>query len=212
MAEFNFETMLEAFERVKFKYDGLASLPDTEGFFLAMNQVALLFDHLGGGFVFVRRDILEKTSILKTHFLANPEENASLQDVVERELRSETADVKSDPPSAARTLLRMMWAAKFIYLLMRELEKSYQPGNTSTLRDAVELAYDEALSEHHSWIVRKAVGAAMLLLPSKEVFLAKLGVQISKREEYMTRVERSLKPLVDRTYEFYTDRKILDLP
>lgn len=210
--DFDFERMLSAFENVSFKYPGPASLPDTQAFFEAMQEVSLLFDSLGAGFIFVRRDINEKTSILRDYFLKSPVENASLQDLVLRELTNETAYVKSDPPSAARTLLRMMWAVKFLYILMHELAKAYLPGSKSTLKDAVELAYDQALSEHHGWVIRKAVAAAMLLLPSKEDFLAKLGVEVSKRDEYLTRVEKSFKPLVDRTYQFYTEKKIHDLP
>lgn len=225
---FDFERMLEAFEGVNYT-DGQPSsaacvrpprLPYSKPFLLAMNEVALLFESLGSGFSFVRRDIVSKVGILHAH-------TPVVEDLTDAVLAENPADgtagiVAPGKPAATRTLLRLMWACRFLDVLMNELMASFAAGSASesgasesddgrrtpvgssrTLRDAVSRAYDVALREHHSWGIRRAVSAAVYLLPSKEQFVEKLGVDISRRDEYFLRINESLTPLVRRMYAFY---------
>jgi Glycolipid transfer protein (GLTP) len=244
---FEFEKMVAAFEAVQCAsgWDNDAPrLPLAEPFLDAMCEVAQLFDHLGGGFTFVRRDIAAKVAILRAHLPAA----ADLTTTVEAELASGIAGAAGkdsgkvwrkgaatlqEPPTATRTLLRLMWATRFIDVLLRELSASFAAESGSdvssevsldgggkgrsglrigTLREAVCTAYDEALAPHHSWTVRRTVAAACYLLPSKEIFVDKLGVDLSRRDEYFRRVDASLSPLVARMYAFYTLHDIHNLP
>mmetsp|Transcript_17554 Transcript_17554/g.30537 ORF Transcript_17554/g.30537 Transcript_17554/m.30537 type:complete len:220 (-) Transcript_17554:29-688(-) len=208
---FDFERMLVAFECVQFTRDGEAALPDTISFLDAMNEVTLLFDHLGTGFGFVRADVESKSKILQDYYDAKPEENKLLDDMIQTEIKNDTIR-KKPPPSAGRTLLRLMWATKFLYTLMHDLKEAYEPNSTKTLKSAVSHAYDVALAEHHGWLIRKGVGVAVNLLPNKDSFIAGLGVKMEKREEYLQRVELSFKPLVDKMYKYYENYSLLDLP
>lgn len=233
---FDFERMVQAFESVSFadRHTTAASipalsprLPRTKPFLIAMSEVALLFDSLGSGFGFVRRDIASKVSILQSHSPLF----ADLTDAVlaEHPIDGSTAVVPNSAPPATRTLLRLMWACRFLDVLMHELAASFAAdsasesgasesddgrravaGNSRTLRDAVSRAYDVALREHHSWGVRRAVSAAVYLLPNKEVFVEKLGVDILRRDEYFARVNDSITPLVLRMYAFYDLHDIHD--
>lgn len=212
-APFDFDRMVTAFEALTWasaSRDG-GRLPNTAPFLAAMSEVALLFDQLGTGFGFVRKDITSKVAVLHAHLRAAPATYASLQVGVEAEVAAGTAAVTS-PPSAARTLLRLMWATKFLAVLMAELGDAYRPGSTKTLRDATAKAYGAALKEHHSWVVAKGVSAALLLLPSKEVFLGKVGVDLARRDELLRRVDAVFGPLVVDCYGFYERRKLLGLP
>lgn len=225
---FDFERMLEAFEAVNYA-DGQPSaaacvrpprLPYSKPFLLAMNEVALLFESLGSGFGFVRRDIASKVGILQVHTpVADDLTDAVL---AENPVDGTAGSVSSGAPAATRTLLRLMWACRFLDVLMNELMASFAAdsasesgasesddgrrtatGSSRTLREAVSRAYDVALREHHSWGVRRAVSAAVYLLPSKEIFVAKLGVDMSRRDEYFLRINESISPLVRRMYAFY---------
>lgn len=227
-AVFDFERMLEAFEAVNYA-DGQPTaaactlpprLPYSKPFLLAMNEVALLFESLGSGFGFVRRDIASKVAILHAH-------TPVAEDLTDAVLAEHPVDgrkgiVSSPGPAATRTLLRLMWACRFLDVLMNELMASFAADsasesgasesddgrraasdNSRTLRDAVSRAYDVALREHHSWAIRRAVSAAVYLLPSKELFVEKLGVDLSRRDEYFLRINESISPLVRRMYSFY---------
>ncbi|KAA8493315.1 Ceramide-1-phosphate transfer protein [Porphyridium purpureum] len=212
-AKFDFERMLVAFEEIKFSRapDAGAALPDTALFVLAMKEVALLFDHLGTGFGFVRADVETKTAVIYEYYAQDTTKNAFLSDMVEAEMDAGTIR-KKPPPSTGRTLLRLMWATKFLYLLMVELSEAYKPDSKKTLKSAVSTAYDAALAPNHGWVVRKAVGVAVNLLPTKDVFLQNLGVDASRRDEYLKRVQVAFEPLVRKMYAYYEKHQLLDLP
>lgn len=44
----------------------------------------------------------------------------------------------------------------------------------NSLKEPASTAYEQVFAPHHSWTIRKAVGAGMFLLPSKSQFLQKL--------------------------------------
>lgn len=111
MSSFSFERMLVSFESLTFSYDGDSALPDTEPFVVAMKEVGKLFDHLGTGFGFVKRDVEQKVEVVVTLTGVDPEGNKSLQDGVLREIRENKHRVKN-PPSLSRTILRLMWATR----------------------------------------------------------------------------------------------------
>lgn len=225
---FDFEGMVTAFEDVTFPspHSSAAApttspilsplLPHAKPFLAAMTEVALLFDHLGGGFTFVRRDITSKVALLSA--ITPPIKDFTSSALTE-------ARTPKAPSPATRTLLRLMWACRFLDVLMQELADAFAADSASesdgssedgsrprpptiTLRDAVGRAYDTALAKHHSWGVRRTVSAAVYLLPTKEVFVDKLGVDIEKRSEYLARINASLSPLVHRMYAFYDERKL----
>jgi Glycolipid transfer protein (GLTP) len=222
---FEFEKMVTAFEAVLFVDAPDSSdprLPLAAPFLDAMCEVALLFDHLGGGFAFVRRDIASKVALLRAHAPADDDLTAAV--TAEFTVGSRRPQ-KNDPPTATRTLLRLMWATQFIDVLLRELAAAFAAESGSdvssevseggllarrgaelrigTLREAVAAAYEESLAPHHSWGIKRTVNAACYLLPSKEVFVEKLGVDLSKRNEYFRRIDASLTPMVAQMYAFY---------
>lgn len=239
---FDFERMVCAFEDVRFSNEvsalepasltPLTSLPPRlplcKPFLGAMTEVALLFDHLGGGFSFVRRDIASKVTTLNAHVPAVTD----LTTTVLAERPAAGARGKAGPtPSATRTLLRLMWACRFLDVLMHELATAFAADSASesgasesddgrgskaakartrTLRESVARAYEVALAKHHAWGVRRTVSAAVYLLPSKEVFVEKLGVDLARRDEYLARINASLSPLVHRMYAFYDEHGLHD--
>lgn len=213
---FDFARMVSAFEAVTFPLDASilrqrGGLPHTSCFLDAMSEVILLFDHLGSAFAFVRRDIHAKTSILRTYAADRPPRFVDLESAVHAEVAEGVANAKP-PPSAARTLLRLMWALKFIDTLLGHLRDatrtdSRMPSAQRTLRAAVSVAYEKALAEHHSWALRKTVRAALSLLPSQETFIEKVGA----RPAYLERLERSMTPIVNAMYKFYEKEQLLNL-
>jgi hypothetical protein len=74
------------------------------------------------------------------------------------------------PLQAARNLYRLTWVLDFIARLLTELVDKPD----ESLKEAATLAYEAHLAPHHSWVMKKTVAAALLMLPAKEVFLKSL--------------------------------------
>ncbi len=206
---FDFGRLVSAFEGVTFpnmKKDlnlldasEQGALPYTTPFVRAMGEVAQLFDHLGTAFLFVRRDIESKTSILRGYAAERPE----LERAVLQEVHDGVADCTA-PPSASRTLLRLMWALRFIDELLTVLRTD----KSATLRAAVTHAYDAALAEHHTWALRRTVRTATVALPSAETFVQRVGV----KPVYLDRLAKTMSPMVSTMYRFYEKHGLLGLP
>ena len=101
-----------------------------------------------------------------------------------------------------------MWGCQFIRVLLKEIVTNDQ----LTTKEGLRIAYDKVLAEHHSWIIRKTVGAALHLAPERTKFLAKLGVDDGNQEELFNRIEASLGVMCDKMYAYYELHHILDLP
>lgn len=217
---FNFERTTKAFEQIQdtFSKDH-QPLCNTTEFVTAMREVVNLFDILGSAFTFVRRDIENKINIIDSFGQRDAENYTHLYNGVQFELDVEKARIQpGDPPSCARTLLRLMWALKFADLLLEGLKMAFDAKSSLTpsersLKWAVARAYEEALAEHHSWTIRRAVKSACMLLPTKETFVTRLGLTSpQKRDDSLTQLAVVMSPLVQRMYGFYNDESILDLP
>ena len=73
-------------------------------------------------------------------------------------------------PQAARHLYRLLWVLDFIARLLTELVDKPD----ESLKEAATAAYEAHLAAHHSWVMKKTVAAALVLLPAKAVFLKSL--------------------------------------
>jgi len=201
---FSVEKFIEKSEAVKFREGD--ELPETMPFLDFIFEVCLLFDSLGrAGFSFVRSDLETKSGIIRSIHDKDPEDNETLQQMVEREMAQNT---ERTPASGSRTLLRLMWGCQFIRVLIKELDAD----DTITTKEALRRAYDKVLAPHHPWLIRKTVGAALHLAPDRNKFLAKLGVDMDRKDEYLKRIESSLGTTCDRMYAYYEKHGLLDLP
>lgn len=226
---FNFESMVMGFEKIQAAYDvqllnapatAQTGMPNTAQFLEAMGEVLSLFEILGSAFTFVRRDIEKKLAILSRYYTAFPETHGELSHGVRSEMDArieETGGALGDEPGFSRTILRLMWALKFTDRLLEGLGRAFDAESDlksydRTLRWAVGRAYEEALAEHHSWTIRRTVKSACLLLPSKETFLDRIGVEENRREEYLDRLAGSMSKIVERMYAFYEKHGLLALP
>lgn len=300
---FNFERMVRMFENVRFRDDGIdcqavfleeqditgPALPLATDFLDAMSETTLMFEHLGSAFSFIRKDVAQKINVLRDHQPYQEQMAEMVQAEIEAGLVGFPGAVKQVPPTATRTLLRLMWAVRFIDVLMSELAQAFsndashitethdatfslrpttpattttttathtttsqsadaatntptrsgsgvgnmlrkrwtasipsisllssadqqQQPATITLRDAVTKAYEIALSQHHPWSIRRAVYAAVIVLPSKEDFASKMGISESQREQYFSRLAHCISPMIKRMYQYYEIHHLLDTP
>eukprot|EP00871_Galdieria_phlegrea_P005132 jgi/Galph1/561/GphlegSOOS_G5331.1 len=204
--DFSWEHLLEKFENVSFpkRHGTEDELPEVPSFVEACIEMGRFFNILGRAFSFVQKDILSKSTIVREYYQKEKPSNGncsshlnsigssmnvldSLQEIIEREIATGSC-VNEQHASCSRTVLRLLWATHFLYVLVQKLTQDEQ----TPLRYCVREAYDSALKEHHSWAVEKAVYAALVFLPSREFFYKKIGIDTEKREMYMQRGDKAL--------------------
>ncbi|KAI8468514.1 MAG: glycolipid transfer protein [Monoraphidium minutum] len=122
------------------------------------------FDHLGPVFSVARHEFDSKLSSLRGAAL----EHSTLGEIVRADRARGAATAKN---SRTRNLHRLAAAIAFVKILFERLMRA--PG--APLREAAGEAYEATLAPFHTMLIRGAVRAGMLTLPSREHFLAAIG-------------------------------------
>jgi hypothetical protein len=122
------------------------------------------FDHLGPVFTVARHEFTSKLATLRDA----AGRHRTLSDVVRADAARGAVTVKN---SCTRNLHRLVAAISFIKILFERLSRSH----ATHLREAASDAYEAALAPFHTMLIRGAVRAGMLTLPTREHFLASIG-------------------------------------
>lgn len=174
---------------------GALSCPgiSTKGFVAACEILLPVFDQLGTVFYFAKCEFLQKNESLE-HVV---DQYPTLKDVVEADRKKGTVTKKN---SCARNLHRLKSAIVFVEALVANLTTNC----TVTLREAASSAYDFALAPIHTYVVRGAVKAGILSLPSRANFLRGIRETEATAREHAARlitvadeVVRSIDALYD---------------
>ena len=102
-----------------------------------------------------------------------------------------------------------MWVLDFIARLLTELVDKPD----ESLKEAATAAYEAHLAPHHSWVMKKTVAAALVMLPSKEVFMKSLVGADAGGEEAPGRIRAfvaSFTPLRESLWELYKNLGLCD--
>lgn len=207
------------------------------------NEVKKIVYTLGAAFSLASNDISLKTGITQKHAdeykdILKP--SISLQSLVlhEMELKLERTGDTGAYVSAARSLVRLLWFLDYVSLLLSKLLEAEAAADAAAaaaeaataagakpaphkhqkeLRECASEAYEAALAPRHPWILRKTIGAAMYLLPSRHSFLESLASssKLSGPAELKPQLRAFLdmmEPLRVHLWDFFTSKGIADLP
>lgn len=134
----------------------------------------------------------------------------SLRDIILSEIAENRADNRKYP-SVSRTLMRLVWFLDFTEALTSNLVNPEL--QELELRECSSRAYDDRLSRHHTWFVRKAVGAGMYACPLRITFYTNCGGGNPEgAEEQLRDVGLLLRRPVEVLWEFYRANGIDALP
>jgi len=160
----------------------------------------------------VTADVKDKIGILKTHRQSNAGPNyRTVQSMVDFEVANKITTVKGKPPSGSRTLLRLHRALEFIMLLFEKIQNAPLD---EKLQPATSEAYNNTLYKHHTWIIRKGVGLAFHMMPTKRQLLERMN-GTKTQEEYLKQMDQVMsasKPVYDTVQQIYKENCILELP
>lgn len=73
-------------------------------------------------------------------------------------------------------------------------------------------SYNGTLAQYHPWLVRKGALFAMHALPTRDVLLKKICVDVSKAIQALPTAIEVLKKVYDRTENLYTEFDLHSLP
>ncbi|GLC37363.1 hypothetical protein PLESTB_001595300 [Pleodorina starrii] len=122
------------------------------------------FDHLGTIMYFAKLEMGGKVESIKRVSA----QLITLREVVEVDIRANRATNKG---SCARNLHRLMLVITFVRLMLSNLLEN----PSMQLKDALWNAYQGSLSPIHTYMVRTAVWAGLVTMPSRETFMRSIG-------------------------------------
>ncbi|GIL77036.1 hypothetical protein Vretimale_3239 [Volvox reticuliferus] len=122
------------------------------------------FDHLGTIMYFAKLEMGGKVESIKRV----SGQLTTLREVVAADIAANRATLKG---SCARNLHRLMLVITFVRLMLSNLLEN----PSMQLKDALWNAYQGSLSPIHTYMVRTAVWAGLVTMPSRETFMRSIG-------------------------------------
>ncbi|CAL8325897.1 unnamed protein product [Merluccius merluccius] len=208
--KFSLQEVLDTF-RVCLSEDEHVSL---EHYVAGWRGLVKFMNSLGNVFTFISKDAVSKIQIL-VNFLngENGSHYVTIQSMVKYELENGLVDVSkrgTHPESGCRTLLRLHRALRWLELFLERLRISKEDGKTSVMCAD---AYNESLSQHHPWVIRKAAGMAFCVLPGRPTFFEVMNVGSTEKVVEML---GEAVPMISKVYkiteDLYVQNNLLELP
>uniref|UniRef100_A0A3B3UV68 Glycolipid transfer protein domain containing 2b n=1 Tax=Poecilia latipinna TaxID=48699 RepID=A0A3B3UV68_9TELE len=136
----------------------------------------------------------------------------SVRSMIWTELNRGIVDFHHQTDSGCRTLLRLHRALLWLKLFLQKLAETPTAGRLRSPSDLCREAYQNTLSHHHTWFVRRAAELAFIALPERGFFFRLVCVQ--NQEELsvvLTRVVNAIGEIYDRTQKALEENGMLDL-
>ncbi|EFJ48912.1 hypothetical protein VOLCADRAFT_90666 [Volvox carteri f. nagariensis] len=150
------------------------------------------FDHLGAIMYFAKLEMGGKVDSIKRV----SGQLTTLREVVEADISANRATLKG---SCARNLHRLMLVITFVRLMLSNLMEN--PG--MQLKDALWNAYQGSLSPIHTYMVRTAVWAGLVTMPTRETFMRSIGETEESARAHVPEVITTAADVVTRLEVLY---------
>jgi len=173
-------------------------------------ELCKFFNLFGTVFSFVTSDVLSKCQILENYQKSCSDTKAydTVQSMVSYEIEHQIL-LSQKGKNGCRTLLRLHRALDFCSQLLEGINGLKKEEKLSNITWEV---YGRTLSNFHTWIVRKAVGMATYVLPTKQSLQEKMG---NPSDEEAARVlscaVSSMRQVYDVVQHLYTENDLLNL-
>lgn len=179
----------------------------TKEFIAAYYEVAKFFNLCGSGFSFVTSDVYEKLERLDKYHKERDGPNGinTLEGMMAWEGKNDC--FRSPSTNGARHLLRLNRALDFIMKFIKYLIERPKDPIAKIGWDA----YDTSLKPYHGWLIVKAVGLAVKLLPERETLLEKMKLSHDEAKELMPQLVVELDRCHATLHNYYKDNKLLEL-
>lgn len=137
----------------------------------------------------------------------------SVRSMIQAELQLEVVDFHQQSNSGCRTLLRLHRALLWLKLFLHKVAEIPETGRLRSPSDLCREAYQDTLSKHHTWFVRRAAELAFIALPDRSFFFRLVCVHNQEElSRVLSRVVQAIGEVYDRTQKALEENSMLDLP
>ena len=192
----------------------------------AINDFTKVFKEISSALSMGFSDITEKCGIMREKF-KEYQEATDIQDLLQKEINLNIHKLNRDNNSelghgndkyknyisACRTFLRLLW---FLEYLMDIFESVLKDDGTGPIKTILGNSYDKVLAPHHTFLVKKAVGLALMFSSAGNV--AKNVNIIFGYKEYNEEARKGIQDTIDLMkkvwkggHDFYEKNELLDL-
>lgn len=205
------------------KFKGCASSEnkaevDMDLYLSAWHELIRFLNTMGKAFSFVSADVVDKVGILENF---RKSEAAGDYETIEKMMKYEKSQglINYDEPpsskvpaSGSRTLLRLHRALKFLLLFLEKIAKNEDNGKVSVM--GYNAYHASPMANYHPWIVRKAVGIAVYMLPDREKFIKQLCQNLSTEEltDLMADTSVAMDSVFEYTQALYSKYELMEIP
>ena len=111
--------------------------------------------------------------------------------------------------SASRTILRLLYFLTLLTHLLKNLKQFPEELMSNIARKS----YEDSIASFHPPVLREAIKAAFLTIPTRKEFLENAFGPMDKKEIYdiIGNVLKSLAALVARIWKYYQEKKLTSL-
>ncbi|KAJ3697705.1 hypothetical protein LUZ61_001410 [Rhynchospora tenuis] len=163
----------------------------------ACSLVSVLFGCLGFAFKFAELEYVAKVNDL----IEASKEYDTLQSIIDNDVKNNTVRHKG---SHSRNLRRVRLGLD----LIRALFEQFLVTKDGSLKDAATTAYGQVCAPFHNWAIRKAVGAGMYTLPTKDQLISRLNETDYSVQKEMRRYIDASSPIIRYIDDLYISRNI----
>ncbi|TVU45419.1 hypothetical protein EJB05_04906 [Eragrostis curvula] len=172
--------------------------------------VSVLFSSLGMAFKFAEIEYVAKVNDL----IGAGKSYRTLNDILDKDFENDSVKKQG---SHSRNLRRVRLGLGLIKALFEQFLATEYVSSTHTppshlkgcsLYDAATTAYGQVCAPFHSWAIRKAVGAGMYTLPSREQLILRLNETDSSVQKEMRRYINASSPIIEYIDNLFLSRKI----
>lgn len=137
----------------------------------------------------------------------------SVRSMIQTELEQRVVDFHQQTNSGCRTLLRLHRALLWLKLFLHKLAETSETGHLRSPSDLCREAYQNTLSKHHTWFVRRAAELAFIALPDRNFFFRLVCVHNQEElSRVLSKVVQAIGEVYDRTQNALEENNMLDLP
>nr|CAB3233603.1 ceramide-1-phosphate transfer protein [Phallusia mammillata] len=184
----------------------------------AWEELIRFLNSMGKAFTFVSSDVVDKVGILRDFRKSNEGRNyATIEEMMSYEKKNDLINYKDAPSkkvkaSGSRTLLRLHRALKFLLILIGKLARNEDDGKVSVM--GYNAYHASPMSKYHPWIVQKAVGVAVYMLPDRETFIKQMCQDLSREEieSTMDVCSQSMDAVFEYSEALYSKFDLLEIP
>lgn len=137
----------------------------------------------------------------------------SVRSMIRSELNLGLVDFEHQTDSGCRTLLRLHRALLWLRFFLEKLAETPESGRLRSPSELCRESYQNSLSKHHTWFVRRAAELAFIAMPERGFFFRLVCVEDQQGlSTVLKKVVRAIDEVYDRTQKALEESDMLDLP